>query len=60
MYFYITKLIKYEQAQLLEMCSNAFILDGIGCNGVKQISNTNTEKCGQTICSHFFIADALV
>ena len=42
MYFYRTKLNKYEQAQLLEMCGNAFIFDGIGCNSVKQILITNT------------------
>ncbi|MEO5945434.1 MAG: hypothetical protein ABIP79_01355 [Chitinophagaceae bacterium] len=56
MYFYITKFNKYEQAQLLEMRSHAFIFDGIGCNGVKLLVNTNTEECGQAICSHFFIA----
>ncbi len=37
MYFYITKFNKYEQAQLLEMRSNAFIFDGIGCNGVNKL-----------------------
>lgn len=35
MYIYITKFNKYEQAQLLEMYSNAFIFDGIGCNDLK-------------------------
>ena len=58
MYFYMLKIKQNEQAQLLEVHSHAFIVDGIGCNGVKQISNI--EKCGQTNCSHFFIADALV
>ena len=56
MYFYILKIKKNEQAQLLEMCGHAFIFDGIGCNGVKQNSQTNTVKCGQAFCSHFFIS----
>ena len=59
MYFYVTKRNKNEQAQLLEMCGSAILFDGIGCNGVKQVLSTNIEKCGQIICSHFFIADAL-
>ena len=55
MYFYNLHNGKNEQAQLLKMSSHAFTFDGIGCNGVKQISNTNIEKCGQIICSPFFI-----
>lgn len=56
MYFYNTKLNKYEQAQLLEMCNIAFIFDGNSYHDVKQILNKNKIKCEQAICSHFFIA----
>lgn len=56
MYFYNLNNYNNEQAQLLEMRSHAFIFDGIGCNGVKQNSQTNTVKCGQAFCSHFFIS----
>ena len=35
MYLYINKSNKNEQAQLLEMRSNAFIFDGIGRNDLK-------------------------
>lgn len=55
MYFYILNNNKNEQAQLLEMRCHAFIFDGIGCNGVKQNSLTNIQKCGQKNCLHFFI-----
>ena len=42
MYFYCIKLYKNEQTQLLEMRSHAIIFDGTGCNGVKQLLNTNS------------------
>ncbi len=42
MYFYNLNNKKNEQAQLLEMRSHAFIFDGTGCNGVKQLLNTNS------------------
>ena len=37
MYFYNLNNNKNEQAQLLEMRSNAFIFDGVGCGGIKNI-----------------------
>jgi hypothetical protein len=55
MYFYNLNSNNNEQAQLLEMRSDAFIFDGIGCNDVKQNSQIHSVKCEQNACPHFFI-----
>jgi len=47
MYLYYPKLYKNEQAQLLEMCTNVIIPDGIGCNGLKPILKLNIESVGR-------------
>lgn len=47
MYFYTLKNKQNEQAQLLEMCGHAFIVDGIGCNGVNKFQTQILKSVGK-------------